>query len=748
MNKQVLRKRTYRFKRFARKAYSAFQSLHKEVTIGCVRMHIADKEMLKAGRSVAVVAMMLAAATTAYADDESSPADPLLAQGTAAEMTAQEQIALVHKQLSLQEVQVVANKAEVTSKAYRLITQISHAELESLPIQTVADILKYLPGVDVRTRGANGAQADISMRGGTFDQVLVMINGVNLTDAHTGHYSMNLPISMELIERIEVLQGTSANLFGLNAFAGAINIVTKDASLERVESQKSKVESQANIRLSAGMNGLVNPALAARLRKGDWYMNASAEYNRSEGYYAPTPSEKEQTSLSNSDYKIANLYLQTGYKGLDVQMGAQYKDAGAGMYYGFGSQDQFDATRTAFAAAQYSHQWGHFRLDAQASYRANYDRYEWHRGQRLYGNFHFTQNTAASLKGHYASKIGKTTIGLELRNENIHSTNLGDTVNPNGQVPNVAGFDLKDVHVLDLVKGKNRLNVNYFAEQLFVWNQLSASLGVSGNWNNLYGSNVAGGANIGYNYSPNSHVYLNANRSLRLPTFTDLYYNAGNQLGNRDLKPEEAWVLSLGTQYNKRFNKRTDIRGDKTLHVQADVFYRWDKNIIDWVFTPDDTKRPYHAQNWNQVNAAGLEATVGYRFNPWLRNVQLSYAYTYLDLDVDKSGSRYLDYLSHKLVAQLEHGICHFPASGKMQQSWIAASWSLTWQKREGQYNNAEGDVCNYQPVLLLDGQVYWTDNRVKVAVDCTNITNRHYYDYGGILQPGAWAKLTISAKL
>lgn len=739
MNKLTFKTRAFRFKHFSGKSYAAFASIHREVTIGNVCAKIADKEMLKAGRAVALVCLLLTS-SIASAEQASPDEGEPLQEAIMATPSAAEQAAAVHRQFSLQEVSVVAHKAEVNSQAYRLVTQISHSEIEALPIQTVADILRYLPGLDVRTRGANGAQADVSMRGGTFDQVLVMINGVNLTDPHTGHYSLNLPITTDLVERIEVLQGTSANIFGLNAFAGAINIITRaDNSVE-----DDLLHQRTTVRMTAGMYGLVNPALSAKLQKGDWYLNASGEYNRSDGYDAPNPSEKEQTAIRNSDYRIANIYLQTGYRGLDLQLGTQYKDAGAGMYYGFGSQDQFDATRTAFGSIRYRHNWGQWSADLQASYRANYDRYEWHRGQRLYGNFHFSQVSAASAKVHYASKIGKSSIGLELRNENIHSTNLGDTINPLGQVPNVDGFNLSDLRVLDLVRGKNRLNLNYFAEQAFFWQGLSASLGLSGNWNNMYGSNLSGGANIGYEYARQSSVYLCANRSLRLPTFTDLYYNAGNQLGNRELKPEEAWTLSLGTRYIKDFQEKGHLQ------LQADAFYRWGRNIIDWVYTPDDQKRPYYAQNWNEVNATGLEAALSYQLNQWLRNAKISYAYTWLDLDVDKSGSRYLDYLSHKFVAHIEHGIWSFRRTSHpgMENASFGASWTLSYQKREGQYNDAQGEVCNYRPVLLLDGQLYWQCSTLKLAIDCTNITNRKYYDYGGILQPGAWLKMSVIANL
>ena len=723
MFKLILKQQGIRFRRFCHKAYAAFCSIHREVTIGRVAAYMTDLEMLKSGKSVAVSALLLFSGIAAVEADEGVPKDSVPLQA---------------RQLSLQEVLVVSHKAEVNSEAYRLITQVSHAEIEVLPIQSVADILQYLPGVDVRSRGTSGAQADISMRGGTFDQVLILLNGIPLSDFHTGHYALNIPISTELIERVEVLQGTSANLHG--AFSGAINIVTRTA----VSAGK---DHDLALKLTAGMNGLVNPEVAASIKKEEAFFNVSAEYSRADGYYAPRPTEKESTACKNSDFKMANLYFQTRWRGLDVQAGAQWKDAGLGMGYGFGSQDQFDATRTAFASAKYEHRWGAWRLDAQAAYRANYDRYEWHRGQRLYGNFHFAQTASAALAVHYASRVGTTSFGVSVRNENMHSTNLGDTINPDGQVPNVADFPLSKVRVLDLVKGGNRFHTNYYAEQTFYYAGLSASIGINGTYNTQFGHHLGGGANIGYTFEKAGTLYANASRSLRMPTFTDLYYNAGNQLGNRNLKPEEAWLLSVGYKGNLSSLPFREGSGLGSFSWSADWYYRWGKNIIDWVYVAEDTKRPYHAMNQQQVNATGVEVSVAYRFPSFFPPswgdregplLSVDYAYTYLDLNLKESGSRYLDYLSHKLSIHLEHGI----------YKGFGASWTVRFQKREGQYNNAEGAVANYQPVWLLDGSIFWQNKFLRVSADCTNMTNTRYYDYGGILQPGAWAKVSIKAKL
>ena len=118
----------------------------------------------------------------------------------------------------IEEVEVTANRAQVQSEAFRLVAQVNAEEIEALPVNNVADILAYLPGIDVRARGDKAMQSDVSLHGGTCDQVLVLLNGVVISDAQTGHYAMNIPLSTMLIERIEVLRGTTASLTG--AFTG------------------------------------------------------------------------------------------------------------------------------------------------------------------------------------------------------------------------------------------------------------------------------------------------------------------------------------------------------------------------------------------------------------------------------------------------------------------------------------------------------------------------------------------------
>lgn len=564
----------------------------------------------------------------------------------------------------------------------------THDEIQHLPISNVADVLTCLSGIDVRSRGTSNIQTDVSLYGGTFDQVLVCINGIPVNDAQTGHYAMNLPISPALIERIEVRQGNAALTAG--AFTGLVNIITRQTW-----------EDQYTLQMDAGTNADIHPLFAGSWQRGEACINTSVEYARSDGYYAPTSDAKEQTALRNTDYQLANLYFQTRWRNLDAQIGAQYKDAGLGTGYGFASIDQFDATRTLFASIQNRWDFGpYWSLSAQASYRTNYDRYEWHRGTVT--NRHWTHSTRAALEAEYFHpEIGTTTLRAEIQDDYIRSTNMG-------------------IH--------NRLHATFSAKHLYTYRGWIASLGAAGHYNNWFGWDGTGFAYVGY-----ESLFLTASRSVRMPTWTDLFYKAGVQRGSEDLKAEKAWTLALNGHYEWYWQNAGK------LNIAGNVFYRWGQDVIDWTY--DSTDQLFHATNQNTVNTCGVELNATYHLNEWLKNISVRYAYTNLSLDVAKEKSNYLDYLRHKVILNIDHGIYVW------ERGCVGANWTLRWQDREGSYVDIYGTAGNaYQPVLLLDGSIYMECARVRVSMECTNMTNRHYYDYGGVLEPGAHGRLSVRA--
>lgn len=601
-------------------------------------------------------------------------------------------ILLAVSPFQIEEVEVVAERSQVPSESFRIIAEVSHDEIASLPVANLADILAYLPGIDVRSRGASDAQSDISLRGGTFDQVLIMLNGVRLGDAQTGHYAMHLPVSPSLIERIEVLQTPTASLCG--ALCGAINIITRQTPDDRYA-----------IQLSGGTNGDISPLFAASVKRGEVHINTSGRYARSSGYYAPEANEKETDALNSTGYQLADLYMQTRWRGLDVQAGAQYKDAGLGTGYGYASTDQFDATRTLIASARYhgavSGQWS---LTALAAYRANYDRYEWHRRTDT-PNRHWTHSAQTSLYAHYRSSVGRTSFGASIDFQALRSSSMGT---------------------------HERLQADLSAEQQFLWRNFSLTLGATGHYNTRFGWYGSGLAQFGYSFASTGAVYIGATRSLRMPTWTDLYYKAGVQRGNEYLKAEKASTLMLGGRFNRNWTNAG------SLHLSGELFYRWGQDIIDWTYR--EAEGLYYATNQNTVDALGLDITVQYRLNAWLRNLSVRYAYTRLSLDVAQTKSNYLDYLKHKITVNIDHGI-YVWSKGR-----IGGNWSIRWQQREGTYVDINGTPDHpYKPVLLLDGSIYVEYAHMRVAIESTNMTNRHYYDYGGVLQPGVHGQINLS---
>ncbi|WP_291128669.1 TonB-dependent receptor, partial [Dysgonomonas sp. UBA7698] len=195
--KQVNKQQAYRFKRFLRKAYSAFNSMHRLVNIGVVT-----------GCALTCLHVSLASAQT----------------------TSNEQQQKVMEK-ELDEVMVTASRVEMPiNQTAKLVTVITKEQIEQAPVRSIQDLLVYAANIDVIQRGGHGVQADISIRGGTFDQNAVLLNGVNLSNPHTGHYSFDIPINLSDIERIEIIHGPSALIYGASAFSGGINIITKKSA--------------------------------------------------------------------------------------------------------------------------------------------------------------------------------------------------------------------------------------------------------------------------------------------------------------------------------------------------------------------------------------------------------------------------------------------------------------------------------------------------------------------------------------
>jgi iron complex outermembrane receptor protein len=352
-----------------------------------------------------------------------------------------------------------------------------------------------------------------------------------------------------------------------------------------------------------------------------------------------------------------------------------------------------------------------------------------------YQNYHATDVYGGDVTASVESKIGKTNVGLLARGEHIYSSNLGKTMAIARNVPHEATD--KQYTMSD-----QRANFSLFAEQNLRLGKWSASAGLLLNHNSYTGSKVNVYPGIDLAYYPNQifKLYASANRAMRLPTFTDLYYHGPMNLGNPDLKPEQCTEFEFGSKLSLN-----------SLSAGISYFYRNTTDAIDWILTdnPDITatdRRIWHTQNLTDLHTQGVSLTGHWdlhRFagkNFWIRSVSADYSYMYSDKSVDQYESYYiLDYLKHKFNVSLDHRIV-----------WkIHANWKISWQDRNGAYQEFVSQTdMPYEAFWQIDLRLYAQTPCTKIFVEAANLSNQQHPDIGNITLPGRWVRAGITLTL
>lgn len=625
----------------------------------------------------------------------------------------------VNKTIEIDEVVITGERNPVDySRLARVVTIINSDEIAQLPVQDVSGLLEYVLNLDIRQRGVHGVQADISMRGGTFDQTLVLLNGINISDPQTGHHNLNLPLDLSAVHRIEILEGPAARVFGANAFNGAINIITNPDK-----------ESGVQLSATAGQYGFVDGAASAAFTTGDFRHFMAASHKQSDGYL-------DDEELNNTDFENTSIFYHGRLKALsgqfDVQGGYDTKGFGANSFYTPAYPNQYEATRTLFASAGYMLKHKKWSLIPKIYYRRNHDRFELFRDNPASWytthNYHMTDIWGANVATTYQLGFGSLALGVDYRDEHIYS--------------NVLGLEMdepKDVPCEDdaqFTKEADRNTMSLHAEYAFDWKGLHMAAGMMAiKYSELDETKVYPGIEASYNVYRGIRAFASYNQALRLPTFTDLYYVGPTNEGNPDLKPEESSTIEGGVKYTTTAHR-----------IQLAYFSRKGEDIIDWVKENEDDK--WTPQNLTEVNAQGVE--VSWELHPKTRNdncvvslMRVSYAFTDMDKTAENLISRYvLDNLKHKLSLTLTHDIV----------SKLSATWGVTWQDREGGFvlyeDGAYGAETEYDPFWMIDARLSWTEDNWKVFAEASNLTDKIVYDHGNVPQPGRWIRFGASYQL
>lgn len=655
---------------FSRRGYSAFSSLHHLIRIGVLSA---------ATLGVAVQAEAMQTGNACVIADEMQTDD---------------------EEQEMAEVTISGTMAPLTQlQSARIVAVISRQDIEQSAAQSVNDLFKLVTGVDVRQRGGFGIQTDISIDGGGYDQVTLLLNGIDIANPQTGHHTADFPVSIADIERIEVLQGAASRVYGGQSFGGAINIVTKhDAT------------TGADVFAEGGSYGTAEGGLRLALSKRRLSQRISGGGGRSDG------------GTHNSSWQKGQLYYQGDYDTdalrLDWQFGYSRKQYGANTFYSASYPDQYERNQRVMASVSGETK-GRFHFTPQIYWNRAWDNFELIHGERFGENFHITDLYGVKAGGYVNWCAGKTAVAAEMRHEQVLSTSLGRDLDEAQYVP-VRGED-----GLYYTRSDNRTTMSFSLEHNVILQRWTLSAGLMGSMTSSIDHRFRFYPGIDVAYRPTKYwkIMFSYNKGFRLPTFTELYYKTVTHDGNRDLRPEQNHSVSLAVQH-RRQGVEVSVRG----------FYHRGTQMIDWVmYSPNDV---FHTAAFNLDNMGvqmqgrvDFPQLLGHR--TWLTAFSAGYTYIHQQKheapEVYKSNNA-LEYLRHKFVASLSHRIV----------SRLSMSWDLRWQDRMGAYL-ADGQRVAYGSHATLDAKLQWAAPRYRIHLQANNITDCRYHDIGGVPQPGIW---------
>ena len=480
------------------------------------------------------------------------------------------------------------------SQQTRAVELFDRDRLAALPIRSVSEALGWAMGVDVMARSS--AQADLSIRGSSAEQVLVLVDGVPVNDRQTAHFDLDLTVPFDRVERIEVLRGPASASYGTNAMGGVVNIVTRDPT------------PHAEGRLEGGSFGTLNGSLGAGFRVGGTHVAGGAGLSRSDGH------------RDGTDYRTSEVHLTTksalGMGVLSAQGGYQWKDFGAADFYA--PFPSYEETRTGTASILWRGPLStRVELEPTVYYRRHKDHFVLDREDpAFYSNRHTSSQVGGEAVLRYRDGRGiELAGGTVVARDWLESSNLGD-------------------------RAEDRWAL--FAEAVAQRGPFTVSLGARADHYESYGVFPSPSVSAAYQYRW-FRVRGSLARSFRVPTWTERYYRDPVNQGNPDLAPEEAWTAELGTDL--------EIAGQWWLSFTA--YRRQARDLIDWA-RQENGEGPWETRNVETATFRGLESELsGVR----VAGVDVTLRASVLDVTVDSASGYVSKYALRPIVGDASLGL-------------------------------------------------------------------------------------------
>ena len=555
----------------------------------------------------------------------------------------------------LDEVVLDGRLGQVISKQSKTVEVISAIDLQRSGYTNVVEALQQVGGLDIRRRGVGPTQADMNLRGGTFDQTLLLIDGIRLEDAQTGHHLSNFLLPIEVIERIEIIRGPAARIYGPNAFVGAINIVTK-----------SSIQNKGMVALDYGSFGQNGARLTAGTSGDKASLIAHASFANSDGYRYNTDFKSRTVALKSvfdSNYPTEILGFFN-----DRKFGAN------GFYATPSATDQYEETQASLIAITHKLSGSNWSLNPRVYWRRGQDMYEYIRNRpEIYRNLHIAHKLGAAVDGSIDNALGGLGFGGEVASISIQSNNLGE---------------------------RNRRLANLFIEQriLIMNRRLDITPGVVVNYFSAVGTKLYPGLDLGWQINSNLRGYLNYGKTFRVPTFTDLHYSDRTTLGNENLLPETSNAIEVGLR-KVTSNKQWSIA----------YFKRNSSNLIDYV--KQDEEALFVAQNIADLTTEGIDLNYRYRFGSSTAPM-LSLSYTYMTQNFGEEVFAFSRYtidndLKHHFTAQLS-GQLFESTLGSLNVKWIERATGRTYTVIDATLNQSLSNFNLQLGAFNVLNQSYW----------------------------------------
>jgi len=538
----------------------------------------------------------------------------------------------------------------------RPITQIDigHNELVS---NSLEDFLRLDSSIDLQERGPNGTQADVAMRGGTFEQTLILVDGFRMNDLQTGHHDMDLPFPVDTFSQVEVLHGAGSALYGSDAMGGVINFISRPPTL-----------SELRVRTGFGNFGVNQESAEGSLVRGRLAEQIAFARDYSSGFM-PDRDYRDLALSSLTDFS-------TALGGTELIFAHNDRPFGANNFYG--PYDSWEHTNTWFLAGKQD--LGKSTQVAFA-YRHHHDRFVLIREDpAIYQNLHALNSFQAALRRRqWVSTNTHLFYGAEGYSDNIHSTNLGN--HSRGRIAAYAALDARALR---------RFSFNVGArEEVYrsVQGQFSPSVSAG--------------------YWLDSHLKFrgNVSHAFRVPSLTDLYYHDPTSLGNPDLRPERAWDLEGGLEWNAARR----LQGDLTL------FDLREQDVID--YTRNSPAAVWQATNIDRLRFHGVESSLR---APLFHSQECDLSYTAMR-----------GYYAEMPGIESEYALWYPVQSGTF--SWRAQlPHGILARSRVGVL-----DRYRYKTYGLWDLYLARSSGRFHPFVQFTNLTNTSYQEVQMVVMPG-----------